>query len=686
MKLSAYPRPAFDTGLGVHSSPNAYKPLGDHGDGTYQEGWFIQLLRDMGLTWCKLVVNEAEAAVVVPRLFAAGIMPIIRLFREKPNPGTLTPQQKAAAQTYRNLGVSYFETTNEPNLDVEWQDGQWQLGNRPQRVIDAWIADADFIKSIGGLPAIPACAPGGNDDDIACFRAMLQRIKDRGRTDLLDVAWIAVHNSTTDGHPLDYPRDDVNQNGTPVSDQEWGSEAWYADRATVNQRRAQGKNPGQTLLDPGASNCWLKYQALHDIFVQMLGFEIPVLSTEGGSWVDISPKPGVPDRGRYDIRYPKISIWRQNYFLSEIAKSMKSAPRWYFCTAWWCLANQLGGADVNNGFEMDALISSWWANNQVPIVETMKQLKAAGAFPNRGPIPEAPGAEYPSATWIASPNFDAGPFPKRYVIILTLGSSLASGIATFQNPQAQQSAHFLVGKNGEVVQMVKLADKSWCSGDGLLEGQNANNFAYNIELEGAVGQPYPDAQYNALIALLKFLIAREHIPVNRSHLLGHSELTPGPNWANPKDPGPTFDWNRVIQGVGVVQPQPDPSGFHCLLLGQSVQSIVPWSWIEALQLYLKTYRSTLTFSHDDAQRYPNVSIVGAVDAPVPVSAEVEAIVRQNPNVKWVERINVKDAASLQATLDARAGNGDKYGLNTPPIVRVARVETLLRSIRRALIR
>jgi hypothetical protein len=109
-------------------------------------------------------------------------------------------------------------------------------------------------------------------------------------------------------------------------------------------------------------------------------------------------------------------------------------------------------------------------------------------------------------------------------------------------------------------------------------------------------------------------------------------------------------------------PQPDPSGFHCLLLGQTVQSIVPWSWIEALQLYLQTYRSTLTFSHDDAQRYPNVSIVGAVDAPVPVSAEAEAIIRQNANVKWVERIGVKDAAALQTTMDTRVQTNNKYGL------------------------
>jgi len=135
-----------------------------------------------------------------------------------------------------------------------------------------------------------------------------------------------------------------------------------------------------------------------------------------------------------------------------------------------------------------------------------------------------------------------------------------------------------------------------------------------------------------------------------------------------------------MQGVGAVQPQPDPSGFHCLLLGQSVQAIVPWSWIEALQLYLATYRSTLTFSHDDAQRYPNVSIVGAVDAPVPVSAEAEAIIRQNANVKWVERINVKDAASLRTTMDTRAQNGDKYGLNTP-IVRASRLRALLARIR-----
>jgi hypothetical protein len=108
-------------------------------------------------------------------------------------------------------------------------------------------------------------------------------------------------------------------------------------------------------------------------------------------------------------------------------------------------------------------------------------------------------------------------------------------------------------------------------------------------------------------------------------------------------------------------PLPGPSGFHCLLLGQSVEALVPWAWIEALQLYLQTYRSTITFSHDDAQRYPIVSIVGALDAAVPVSAEAEAIIRQSPNVKWLERIAVHSAAELQAIMDGRVSANDKYG-------------------------
>jgi hypothetical protein len=130
-------------------------------------------------------------------------------------------------------------------------------------------------------------------------------------------------------------------------------------------------------------------------------------------------------------------------------------------------------------------------------------------------------------------------------------------------------------------------------------------------------------------------------------------------------------------------PQPDPSGFHCLLLGQTVQSIAPWNWLQALQLYLQTYRSTLTFSHDDAQRYPNVSIVGAVDAPVPVSAEVEAIVRQNPKVKWVERIGVNDAAALLATMNARATTNDKYGLAMPKALAPLPIRVLRQALRRA---
>lgn len=104
--------------------------------------------------------------------------------------------------------------------------------------------------------------------------------------------------------------------------------------------------------------------------------------------------------------------------------------------------------------------------------------------------------------------------------------------------------------------------------------------------------------------------------------------------------------------------------FHYVLLGQTVESIVPWAWIEALRSYLQRFRVTMGFSHDHAMMADNtksrhVTIIGSPDAPVPVSEEAEAILRASG--AEVDRVLGTTAAEIKAEMDRRAASGRRFG-------------------------
>jgi len=104
--------------------------------------------------------------------------------------------------------------------------------------------------------------------------------------------------------------------------------------------------------------------------------------------------------------------------------------------------------------------------------------------------------------------------------------------------------------------------------------------------------------------------------------------------------------------------------FHYVLLGQTVEGIVPWAWIEALRSYLERFRVTMGFSHDHAMMADNtksrhVTIIGSPDASVPVSEDAEAIIRASG--AEVDRVPGTTAAEIKAEMDRRAATGKRFG-------------------------
>lgn len=104
------------------------------------------------------------------------------------------------------------------------------------------------------------------------------------------------------------------------------------------------------------------------------------------------------------------------------------------------------------------------------------------------------------------------------------------------------SAHFLVRRNGHVVQFVPCLSRAWHAGLSCWQGRSrCNDFSIGIELEGTDELPFTDAQYLALVDLSAAL--RSAYPI--CGVAGHSDIAPG----RKTDPGPCFDWMRYLVGL-----------------------------------------------------------------------------------------------------------------------------------------
>ena len=103
------------------------------------------------------------------------------------------------------------------------------------------------------------------------------------------------------------------------------------------------------------------------------------------------------------------------------------------------------------------------------------------------------------------------------------------------------SAHFLIRRDGRLLQFVDIYARAWHAGQSSWQGRSrCNDFSIGVELEGCDDLPFEHAQYVRLSALIESLYAR--LPdLNRARLVGHSDIAP----TRKTDPGPHFDWSRL---------------------------------------------------------------------------------------------------------------------------------------------
>ena len=105
------------------------------------------------------------------------------------------------------------------------------------------------------------------------------------------------------------------------------------------------------------------------------------------------------------------------------------------------------------------------------------------------------------------------------------------------------SAHFLIRRDGELVQFVSCDERAWQAGRSSWRGRaGCNDFSIGIELEGLEGGTFEPAQYARLTDLLDATARRYPIEA----VAGHEHVAPG----RKQDPGRGFDWTRLANALG----------------------------------------------------------------------------------------------------------------------------------------
>jgi N-acetylmuramoyl-L-alanine amidase len=155
---------------------------------------------------------------------------------------------------------------------------------------------------------------------------------------------------------------------------------------------------------------------------------------------------------------------------------------------------------------------------------------------------------------VNSPNHDARPLgvqPSLIILHYTGMRSAAAAIARLCDPVAAVSAHYVIGEDGLVSQLVAEERRAWHAGlGGWRDISDINGHSIGIELVNPGHdwgyRPFPGQQIEALIELASTL--REQYRLSPAAVIGHSDTAP----ARKIDPGELFPWaDLAAHGLGI---------------------------------------------------------------------------------------------------------------------------------------
>jgi N-acetylmuramoyl-L-alanine amidase len=153
-----------------------------------------------------------------------------------------------------------------------------------------------------------------------------------------------------------------------------------------------------------------------------------------------------------------------------------------------------------------------------------------------------------------SPSFDARR-PNFVVIHHTGGNRVEGALSTLTDPATGVSSHYLISRDGRILQLVDERSRAWHAGESYWAGvDDINSVSIGIELDNNGAEPYAEPMIAALLQLLADIRTRYDIPA--SNFVGHGDVAPG----RKVDPSALFPWQRLAtEGYGLWCDPPYPA-------------------------------------------------------------------------------------------------------------------------------
>lgn len=182
-----------------------------------------------------------------------------------------------------------------------------------------------------------------------------------------------------------------------------------------------------------------------------------------------------------------------------------------------------------------------------PVVEKEEKEKDTYKINFDGQVPDIDTAGLrKDLRWAGSMHYDNRK-PNFVIIHHTAQHSVDQTIRTFNLPHTKVSAHYLIGKDGEVFQLLNDYIRAWHAGVSKWGNiTDMNSASLGIELDNNGSEPFPDTQIDALLDLLDTL--QSHYDIPQPNFLGHADVAP----ARKNDPNVLFPWKKLYErGFGL---------------------------------------------------------------------------------------------------------------------------------------
>jgi N-acetyl-anhydromuramyl-L-alanine amidase AmpD len=171
-----------------------------------------------------------------------------------------------------------------------------------------------------------------------------------------------------------------------------------------------------------------------------------------------------------------------------------------------------------------------------------------------------------------------------YVVIHYTDISYANTLRAFSILASDVSAHYVIRGDGHIAQIVGEADTAWHSGNFYF---NEHSVGIELELDPVTNPAFTAEQYYAAAALACAISARQGIPLDRAHVIGHNEV-PG---STHSDPGPTWGWPHFMYLTSLCAP-PNASTVHASFVSETPYPVLEANETASVSVVLRNTGAT----------------------------------------------------------------------------------------------